>query len=416
MSISEMNDHMSTTLNGLNKLTIDKVREHPTQELTIGLYMDILSSTMKQTSNALHNRTLPWKASFLFNMIQNDSGSTYVLESFMILRDMWSLSKTSHINGRALKHVIQKRIITTMKKGSPMFYYFKSGWALAYVACVIMPTNEYNQYAYHMTQVGTTITETLFDHNVADYTGTELFAPSHTPTPTYTYYGNPGSLTALSPHDLCSDGYHLVCYDAPDEFKSTAPITCCMPSGTSTAYITAHHIGTVINLSSMLMIPQHANAISKIMTTRSNYPINFEYGYSDSALAAIANYVEVHSFNVAWWDINNISMNNKNHFLSTDMNSALCFLHQSMPFVPRPITYINEMETKNSYEEPPDAWTPGSANPRSFHYLDDRSGNWNEYPIARPIADDDVNNIHHRRWDSYSSDDDINDNRDRHYY
>jgi hypothetical protein len=418
MSISGMRSSIDIVVNGFRRMTLDQFREtidsdrppiggfryglnkiamgnhqksidrrlsnihmtypdhktKPARQQTHADLMNAMADAMEHMASSMRNGNLPWQNSFLANMLGRDSGATSVLISLMSLRDIWSVSKTSRTNAKLLGPDVQNNIDARMRKGCIMFYYFKLfGWQLAYVACVIKNKTK-TRYAYHMTRVGSNATETLFYNNVATRTCISKIEPHHIPISMPNIYGNTGSPTAFQPHDLCGCGFYKVCCKAPNEFKSTAPSSCCMPTTASTEYITVDHIGTVIDLSKMLMIPQHAKAISKLESQRPYTLVNFSHGYSEEAQAAITNYNVINSYDPDNC-INSGAYNDYGEYIgpiygSNSFNMTMENLYVSMPFVARPITYAD------NYNEPPDAWSPGDPNPGSFHYLDNRSGNW----------------------------------------
>jgi hypothetical protein len=345
---AKLDDHMKKVFNGDISKCPAGIVSTPKQQ-TQAEYMKAMAESMEAIAFGLRNGILPWQSSFLKKMVQSDVDSTCVLSSFMTLYDLWSLSKTSRSNHSVLKSDVRYRVITTMRKGAPMFYNFTSGWELAYVACVIVFKTEPKRYVYHMTAVGKTSTETLFDYEVAENTRTDKTPPIVQPNRA-NQYGNPGSLTSFQPHNLSLSGYHSICNDIPEVFKTTAPETCCMPAGSSTSFIKEEHIGTVVDLSTMLMIPSHARAVDSIKSRR-NGPVNLPDGYSSNAVIAISNYCDYHEL------IDDNYANAFNYRLMS--NKLISNLYDSMPFVMKPIEFNND--------QPRASGLRGRSGNRNFH-------------------------------------------------
>jgi hypothetical protein len=379
------------------------VYSRPVKLRTQANLMNVMADNLEKIAATLRMRCLPWQASFLSNMMADDSGSTHVMSSFLTLHELWLMSKTSYDNAHSLVPSIHKKMLHTMRKGATMFCYFDYYWKLAYVACVINSKTDPSRYAYHMTIVGTTITTTIFDYNVAEYTSTSASEPTHTPAYRAIHYGNPGSLTSRKPHDLCIDGFHAVCGPIPDDFKSTAPRTCCMPAAASTNHITTANIGTLVDLNSMCMIPQHANAIAMLEARRPDFPVNFHQGYSETALQAIAHHHEVHEYHQSigsriYQDFSGYGFDYYGRpfpLVDNSMPNSIDALYASMPHITRTYTTecngigpymwdtcqcsvctIGQATLEQNWVPPSNAWLPGVPNRSVYHHLDDRSGNW----------------------------------------
>jgi hypothetical protein len=385
------------------------------QQLNSAEFRNVMADALEKISASLRVGCLPWQKSFLNQMLTNDSGSTQVLSSFLTLYETWLLSKTSRANAQSLGHHVHRGVVSIMRKGAPMFYYCDYEWHLAYVACVIYLGDK--KYAYHMTLVGTTFTTTLFDHNVAEYTSTSSTIPDYTPNPITIRYGNIGSLTAHQPHNLGVDGFHSICYLIPDEFKSTAPHTCCIPTSAATSHITVADFGTILDLQPMLMFKPHEDAIEMLNDMHPYVPVNFPQGYSDEAIIAITNYINTREYaetsggiNYNWYDLDNKQHYDYGRFsnpMKILIEDSIEALYTSMPFITRPdtperkedsydrdmvddyvCTYPQSNCDQSGFVSPwiplPDAWSPGEPNPHSFHYLDDRSGNWISGGFATP--------------------------------
>jgi hypothetical protein len=231
----------------------------------------------------------------LTKFLRSDSDAMHKLLSFLDLRAIGNLRRTSTGNQNFLKNYTTDKIHRSLVKSRVIWYLNYSGeWVLAIIACVV--NDGTGNQAYHVMPVKRGETETLFDHEVPWCISTDPRYPDYSEYPVgpklYTHYGNVGSRTARNSHVACTGGFCTPGCPGPDAFKSTISPECNVYAKTAPQKITPENVGAVMNTSGFMTAMNISIARDYLKERRPGVPVNRPNGYSPEAVKALDNYAE----------------------------------------------------------------------------------------------------------------------------